>query len=196
MQTLFPGLRNRNRLACVRKQIGVIEDHIAQREQGSLRLVPSPSEWVPRCRTCHAAGCDGHCWGTWKRSSELTDIDGPSWNTRPVARADGGAVAARGNSSTTPQGSSSSSSSSTGRSSSPKSGAAAEDLEPGTAVVRGRDWKWGRQDGGDGKRGIVVEPVAGGRVRVRWEEKGYTNVYRYGVNGKYDVETQELPAAA
>lgn len=73
-------------------------------------------------------------------------------------------------------------------------------LSVGQAVVRGPDWRWGRQDGGPGQTGVVesvgVEvageddvstTTVGDAVRVRWQQTDLVNVYRYGTNDCYDV---------
>ena len=60
----------------------------------------------------------------------------------------------------------------------------------GVRVVRGPDWKWGNQDGGEGSVGTVVhsttslitEPV----LCVQWDSGGKA-MYRAGVDGKYDL---------
>uniref|UniRef100_A0A8C5SUI3 E3 ubiquitin-protein ligase MIB2 n=1 Tax=Laticauda laticaudata TaxID=8630 RepID=A0A8C5SUI3_LATLA len=60
-------------------------------------------------------------------------------------------------------------------------------------VVRGPDWEWGNQDGGDGKIGRVVDirgwDVETGRsvASVTWAD-GTTNVYRVGHKGKVDLK--------
>ena len=63
----------------------------------------------------------------------------------------------------------------------------------GARVVRGPDWDWGSQDGGDGKVGRVVD-IRGwdnesGRsvANVIWSS-GSTNVYRLGHKGKVDLK--------
>ena len=62
----------------------------------------------------------------------------------------------------------------------------------GLRVVRGPDWEWGEQDGGEGCVGTVVEVgeavnVEGGRpVVVQWD-CGEKCRYRCGVEGKYDL---------
>ncbi|XP_076044605.1 E3 ubiquitin-protein ligase mind bomb 2 isoform X4 [Oratosquilla oratoria] len=63
----------------------------------------------------------------------------------------------------------------------------------GAKVVRGPDWDWGNQDGGDGKCGRVTE-IRGwdnesGRsvANVTWV-CGSTNVYRVGHKGKVDLK--------
>jgi len=64
----------------------------------------------------------------------------------------------------------------------------------GTRVRRGTDWVWGAQDGGNGSLGTIVEgPVAAGTVPVRWDAGGL-NQYRWGLDGKLDLEA--VPKAA
>ena len=72
----------------------------------------------------------------------------------------------------------------------------AMDIELGLRVVRGPDWKWGDQDGGEGTVGSVVEvstadvpPNGTSLVRgvvVQWDTGNRSN-YRCGVEGKYDL---------
>uniref|UniRef100_A0A670JGW0 E3 ubiquitin-protein ligase MIB2 n=1 Tax=Podarcis muralis TaxID=64176 RepID=A0A670JGW0_PODMU len=63
----------------------------------------------------------------------------------------------------------------------------------GAKVVRGPDWEWGNQDGGEGKAGRVVDirgwDVETGRsvASVTWAD-GTTNVYRVGHKGKVDLK--------
>ncbi|XP_036855491.1 E3 ubiquitin-protein ligase MIB2 isoform X2 [Manis javanica] len=63
----------------------------------------------------------------------------------------------------------------------------------GAQVVRGPDWEWGSQDGGEGKPGRVVDirgwDVETGRsvASVTWAD-GTTNVYRVGHKGKVDLK--------
>lgn len=63
----------------------------------------------------------------------------------------------------------------------------------GAKVVRGPDWEWGSQDGGEGKPGRVVDirgwDVETGRsvASVTWVD-GTTNVYRVGHKGKVDLK--------
>ncbi|XP_004695338.1 PREDICTED: E3 ubiquitin-protein ligase MIB2 [Condylura cristata] len=63
----------------------------------------------------------------------------------------------------------------------------------GAKVVRGPDWEWGSQDGGEGKPGRVVDirgwDVETGRsvASVTWAD-GSTNVYRVGHKGKVDLK--------
>lgn len=65
----------------------------------------------------------------------------------------------------------------------------------GLRVVRGPDWKWGDQDGGEGILGTLVEiegtyeagnGVTGVAVVVQWDGGSRCN-YRCGVDGKYDL---------
>ncbi|KAM4651101.1 E3 ubiquitin-protein ligase MIB2 isoform 2-T2 [Discoglossus pictus] len=63
----------------------------------------------------------------------------------------------------------------------------------GAKVVRGPDWEWGNQDGGEAKVGRVVDirgwDVETGRsvASVTWSD-GTTNVYRVGHKGKVDLK--------
>nr|XP_057940521.1 E3 ubiquitin-protein ligase MIB2 isoform X2 [Doryrhamphus excisus] len=63
----------------------------------------------------------------------------------------------------------------------------------GVKVVRGPDWDWGNQDGGEGKVGKVVDirgwDTESGRsvASVTWTN-GTTNVYRMGHKGKVDLK--------
>jgi hypothetical protein len=53
-------------------------------------------------------------------------------------------------------------------------------LVKGARVVRGRDWKWSEQDGGEGGVGTVIEGSSDRSdkwVRVTWSN-GSTNGYR------------------
>ncbi|KAF4029479.1 HECT domain-containing protein [Phytophthora infestans] len=69
-------------------------------------------------------------------------------------------------------------------------------LSIGDLVVRSHDWEYSNEDGGAGNAGVVQEVTSwgshGGKgVRVRWQENGFETVYRYGVNGRYDVQNLE-----
>ncbi|CAB3409028.1 unnamed protein product [Caenorhabditis bovis] len=57
----------------------------------------------------------------------------------------------------------------------------------GVRVVRGKNWMWEDQDGGNGKMGRIVNGPDNGWVDVLWDN-GYCNSYRYGINGQFDVE--------
>ncbi len=69
-------------------------------------------------------------------------------------------------------------------------------MKPGIRVVRGPDWKWGNQDGGEGHVGTVVEVKTGDTpadnltasrvVLVQWDNGNRCN-YRCGVDGKHDL---------
>ncbi|XP_022104151.1 E3 ubiquitin-protein ligase MIB2-like isoform X2 [Acanthaster planci] len=66
-------------------------------------------------------------------------------------------------------------------------------LFPGAKVVRGPDWDWGNQDGGEGKVGKITDirgwDVESGRsvASVSWSGSA-TNVYRVGHKGKVDLK--------
>ncbi|KAG5886403.1 hypothetical protein JTB14_030762 [Gonioctena quinquepunctata] len=60
-------------------------------------------------------------------------------------------------------------------------------------VVRGYNWEWGNQDGGEGKIGVVLDirgwdnESSRSVVNVRWQF-GSTNVYRLGHKGNCDIK--------
>jgi hypothetical protein len=56
----------------------------------------------------------------------------------------------------------------------------------GMRVMRGKDWKWADQDGGEGGLGTVVGRAPLGWTRVRWES-GECQAYRVFVDGKIDL---------
>lgn len=65
------------------------------------------------------------------------------------------------------------------------------DVNVGLRVVRGPDWCWGDQDGGEGCVGTVVmmerpESADGGAVMVQWD-CGLRCWYRCGAEGKFDL---------
>ena len=67
----------------------------------------------------------------------------------------------------------------------------------GTRVVRGRDWRWKNQDGGEGCVGTVVQigqdkksPVVAQLVWIQWDCGTKAN-YRAGVDGKHDLRVFE-----
>ncbi len=66
----------------------------------------------------------------------------------------------------------------------------------GLRVVRGPDWKWSDQDGGDGHVGTVVyinknetkqKLLRPKMVSVVWDSSGVTAEYRAGPKGSYDL---------
>ncbi len=66
-------------------------------------------------------------------------------------------------------------------------------MEVGLRVVRGPDWKWQVQDGGEGHVGTVVEIGKPGNsntpdktVVVQWDS-GFRTNYRVGYQGSYDL---------
>lgn len=66
-------------------------------------------------------------------------------------------------------------------------------LEVGLKVVRGPDWKWENQDGGEGHVGTVVEVGRSNgtldkQVFVLWDN-GVRGNYRIGYSGDYDLRT-------
>ena len=61
----------------------------------------------------------------------------------------------------------------------------------GMRIVRGPDWRWENQDGGEGNVGTVVgtetkSPIKAPIVWVRWDSGSKAN-YRAGVDGKHDL---------
>ncbi|XP_062614849.1 E3 ubiquitin-protein ligase MIB2-like isoform X2 [Saccostrea cucullata] len=71
----------------------------------------------------------------------------------------------------------------------------------GIRVVRGQNWSWGDQDGGEGHLGTVVEighEESSGKVppmcaQVQWD-KGYRNMYRVGYEDQYDLRIYDTSA--
>lgn len=64
----------------------------------------------------------------------------------------------------------------------------------GSRVTRGPDWKWDQQGGGTD--GTVISPVEFGWVDVQWDNNT-SNSYRFGAEGKYDLEVKSAePVAA
>ena len=72
------------------------------------------------------------------------------------------------------------------------------EIEPGLRVVRGPDWKWGDQDGGEGCLGTVIdageEMAAGRAVVVLWDNGNRSN-YRCGVDNSYDLKVYDSAPA-
>uniref|UniRef100_UPI00358FD0BB E3 ubiquitin-protein ligase MIB2 isoform X2 n=1 Tax=Myxine glutinosa TaxID=7769 RepID=UPI00358FD0BB len=66
-------------------------------------------------------------------------------------------------------------------------------MEVGVRIVRGPDWNWGNQDGGEGHAGTVVEighegspTTPAGTVVIQWDMGTRTN-YRTSYEGAYDL---------
>ncbi|KAH9495558.1 E3 ubiquitin-protein ligase mib2 [Bulinus truncatus] len=60
-------------------------------------------------------------------------------------------------------------------------------MKAGLRVVRGPDWKWGNDDGGEGHLGTIIETEPGeGKVTVLWDH-GAKKIYRAGQAGAYDL---------
>ena len=62
----------------------------------------------------------------------------------------------------------------------------------GKHVVRGRDWKWKEQDGGEGHVGLVLDVCDDGWVEVKWEDDSIGQ-YRWGFEGCYDLKVIPKP---
>lgn len=67
-------------------------------------------------------------------------------------------------------------------------------IKIGTRVVRGRDWSWEDQDGGEGNIGVVIEEEeyypknpTYPWVKVQWGENGEAEAYKIGYNNRYDL---------
>ncbi len=70
-------------------------------------------------------------------------------------------------------------------------------LTKGTVVDRGRDWKWGDQNGGPGNRGTVLGwsgevGASDNWVKVKWKN-GRQNNYRWGAEEAYDLMILTMP---
>lgn len=75
-------------------------------------------------------------------------------------------------------------------------------IAPGLRVVRGRDWRWTDQDGGEGHMGTVQEISGVGQTScpdkcaaVLWDN-GYRNTYRIGFEGCYDLRIYDTAGVA
>ncbi|KAL3837576.1 hypothetical protein ACJMK2_022924, partial [Sinanodonta woodiana] len=60
-------------------------------------------------------------------------------------------------------------------------------IATGCHVRRGKDCKWGDKDGTPDTIGVVIKVDDRGIVLVRWPDKR-KDVYRFGANGKFDLE--------
>lgn len=60
-------------------------------------------------------------------------------------------------------------------------------VEVGDRVKRGRDWKWGNQDGNGIGTVIAQHESRPGWIRVQWDVNKSTNSYRNGAEDSYDL---------
>jgi len=74
-------------------------------------------------------------------------------------------------------------------------------MQLGLRVVRGTNWQWGEQDGGEGHVGTVVKPgmqscdvVVSNTVFVLWDSGQLAN-YRVGRDTAYDLRQFDNAAA-
>jgi hypothetical protein len=59
---------------------------------------------------------------------------------------------------------------------------------PRIKVVRGKDWNWDDQDGGEGSVGEMIEKSKHkGWVKVKWGKNNYPHSYQIGKNDQYDL---------
>jgi len=79
----------------------------------------------------------------------------------------------------------------------PRATPPAKPLPVGTLVTRGPDWEWGEHDGEPGNVGKVIsdDTLHKGWVRVKWSN-GYTDSYRMGYDGKFDLKVVSPPIPA
>ncbi len=61
-----------------------------------------------------------------------------------------------------------------------------KEIKAGDTVVRGPDWKWENQDGGEGNKGVVVDLKRKGWVIVKWDKTKHD--YRFGAQDAFDLE--------
>ena len=64
---------------------------------------------------------------------------------------------------------------------------ARKEIEVNDRVVRGPDWKWDNQDGGEGNKGRVVS-IKKGWVNVKWDNVKKTLDYRWGDQDSFDLK--------
>ena len=62
-----------------------------------------------------------------------------------------------------------------------------KEIKVGDRVVRGVDWKWENQDGGEGSKGTVVGVKKTGWVNVKWD-RNVKHDYRWGAQDSYDLK--------
>jgi hypothetical protein len=58
---------------------------------------------------------------------------------------------------------------------------------PGVKVVRGRDWKWGDRDGGDGNAGTMLRSGPNGWFFICWDGSKTPHLCRVGAENAYDL---------
>ena len=180
----------------LRKQLERVHARLSKLRAGEVTPMHT-REWAscPACAYCEQCGCDGKCWGVWAKpsgTSSVRDDQSGCWEPRKHLL----------DNSSTAQLESIAAGNRPAKSSMPV-------LLVGHTVVRGPDWRWGRQDGGEGQTGVIetvgVEvagandtstTIIGDAVRVRWHQTNLVNVYRYGANGCYDVVAIETSQAA
>lgn len=63
----------------------------------------------------------------------------------------------------------------------------------GARVLRGKDWKWGDQDGGTGSMGILGKKRAEGWTAVTWEKTRSEREYRIGGEDAFDLQFGGCP---
>lgn len=63
----------------------------------------------------------------------------------------------------------------------------------GARVLRGKDWKWGDQDGGTGSMGILGKKRAEGWTVVTWEKSRSEREYRIGGEDSFDLQFGGCP---
>lgn len=57
----------------------------------------------------------------------------------------------------------------------------------GARVVRGRNWKWDDQDGGEGGVGTIINSDASSKIAIVLWDNGNQAQYRAGYNGSFDL---------
>ena len=183
---LLDGADTKSKRKTLRKQLERVHSRLSKLRAGEVTPVHA-REWAKcaACAYCERSGCDGKCWGVWATPSETSSVRDQSgcWQPRKHLLDNNGGPELQSNP----------------NAASRKADSNTPTLLVGQTVVRGPDWRWGRQDGGEGQTGVVetvgVEvagennssTIVGDAVRVRWHQTNLANVYRYGANGCYDV---------
>ncbi|XP_071167685.1 uncharacterized protein [Mytilus edulis] len=60
----------------------------------------------------------------------------------------------------------------------------------GCKVKRGKDWKYGEQDGGKGSRGTILRVEPNGKVVVHWD-RGRLGIYKFACDDLFEVAVSE-----